>query len=56
MGDAQVSELHCGFLINLGGATAKDFFDLAELVQQRVQTASGVMLETEVRLVKGSDL
>lgn len=56
VGDAQVSELHCGFLINLGGATAKDFFDLAELVQQRVQTASGVMLETEVRLVKGSDL
>ncbi|NLC33033.1 MAG: UDP-N-acetylmuramate dehydrogenase [Clostridiales bacterium] len=56
VGDAQVSELHCGFLINLGEATAEDFFNLAKLVQQRVQTASGVMLETEVRLIKGSVL
>jgi UDP-N-acetylmuramate dehydrogenase len=51
VGDAQVSELHAGFIINLGEATAKDVLQLKELVQQRVFEQSGILLEPEVRIV-----
>jgi len=51
VGDAQVSELHAGFIINLGEATAKDVLLLKELVQQRVFEQSGILLEPEVRIV-----
>ena len=37
VGGAQVSELHCNFLINLGGATAADIETLGETVRRRVQ-------------------
>lgn len=52
VGGAQVSQLHAGFLINTGGATADDFFRLVKLVQERVMATSGVTLEPEVRLVR----
>lgn len=52
IGAAQVSELHAGFLINLGGATADDFFRLVAHVQDRVRETSGVSLEPEVRLIR----
>ena len=42
VGDAQVSELHCNFLINRGNATAADIETLGETVRQRVQDNSGV--------------
>jgi UDP-N-acetylmuramate dehydrogenase len=48
MGDAQVSELHCNFLINRGNATAADIEDLGEEVRRRVFETSGVMLEWEI--------
>jgi len=51
VGGAQVSELHAGFIVNKGGASAKDILDLICLVQKRVWNASGVMLETEVRIL-----
>ena len=51
VGAAQVSELHAGFLINLGGATARDFIALAEKVRQIVHEKSGIWLESEVRVV-----
>ena len=51
IGGAQVSEKHAGFLINAGGATASDFLELMKLVQEKVQTAYGVALEPEVRIV-----
>ena len=51
VGDAQVSELHAGFIINLGEATAKDVLQLKEVVQQRVFEQSGILLEPEVRIV-----
>lgn len=51
VGGAQVSELHAGFLVNRGGATAKDFLDLMALVQARVYETSGVRLEPEVRIL-----
>ncbi|MBE6985401.1 MAG: UDP-N-acetylmuramate dehydrogenase [Ruminococcaceae bacterium] len=50
VGGAQVSEKHAGFIVNKGGATAKDVLALIELVQQRVYENSGVHLEPEVRL------
>ncbi len=51
VGGAQVSEKHCGFVINKGGATAKDVYRLIEHVKQAVYEQFGVALETEVRFV-----
>lgn len=49
VGGAQVSEKHCGFVINKGNATSKDVLSLMEQVQDRVEAMSGVRLEPEVR-------
>lgn len=51
VGGAQVSEKHAGFVINKGGATAKDVLDLIKYVQNKVFEEKGVMLEPEVRLI-----
>jgi len=51
VGDAQVSELHCNFLINRGNATATDIETLGETVRARVKQASGVELEWEIRRI-----
>ena len=51
VGDAQVSELHCNFLINLGGATAADIETLGETVRKRVSDNSGVELEWEIKRI-----
>ncbi|MCC6946558.1 MAG: UDP-N-acetylmuramate dehydrogenase [Bradyrhizobiaceae bacterium] len=48
VGDAQVSELHCNFLINRGNATAADIENLGEEVRRRVKEHSGVELEWEI--------
>ena len=48
LGAAMVSEKHCNFLINTGGATAAEIEQLGELVRQRVREHSGVELEWEV--------
>ncbi len=48
VGGAQVSEKHCGFVINKGGATADDIRKLTEDVRDRVYETSGVKLEREV--------
>lgn len=50
-GGAQVSEKHCGFVINSGGATAEDIRLLCRSVQKKVKETSGVDLETEVRMI-----
>jgi UDP-N-acetylmuramate dehydrogenase len=49
VGDAQVSELHCNFLINLGEATAANLEDLGEDVRARVKENSGVVLDWEIK-------
>ena len=49
VGDAQVSEQHCNFLINHGVATASDLETLGETVRQRVQETSGVELQWEIK-------
>jgi UDP-N-acetylmuramate dehydrogenase len=51
VGKAQVSELHCNFLINLGGASAADIENLGETVRERVQANSGVTLEWEIKRI-----
>lgn len=51
VGDAQVSEKHCGFVINRGAATAAQILELIQRVQERVRENSGVALEPEVRLL-----
>ena len=50
-GGAQVSPLHCNFLINTGGATAADLEGLGEEVRGRVEAATGIRLEWEIRRV-----
>jgi len=50
-GDAQVSEKHCNFLLNLGHATSADIEALGEDVRQRVEKHSGVRLEWEIQRV-----
>ena len=51
IGEAQVSEKHCNFLINLGTATATDIEALGEEVRRRVLERTGVRLEWEIRRV-----
>ena len=51
VGGAQVSQLHSGFVINVGGATETDITDLMHLVQNTVKDKFGVDLEPEVRIV-----
>jgi UDP-N-acetylmuramate dehydrogenase len=50
-GAAQVSEKHCNFLINTGGATAADIEGLGEEVRRRVHAQTGVTLEWEIRRI-----
>jgi UDP-N-acetylmuramate dehydrogenase len=49
IGDAQVSELHCNFLLNLGNANAYEIESLGETVRNRVRENSGVELQWEIR-------
>ncbi len=51
VGGAQVSELHCNFLINLGNATATEIETLGETVRRRVKEHSGVELEWEIKRI-----
>ncbi len=51
VGGAQVSEKHCGFVINTGEATAADIRALMEHIQKTVRENSGVDLEPEVRYI-----
>ena len=50
-GGAQISEKHCNFLLNTGGATAADLEGLGAEVRRRVHAASGVTLEWEIKRV-----
>lgn len=50
-GGAKVSDKHCGFIVNVGGATAWDIYDVIREVQERVKEKFNVDLETEVLLL-----
>nr|WP_321000620.1 UDP-N-acetylmuramate dehydrogenase [Blautia coccoides] len=51
VGGAQISEKHCGFVVNTGDATAEDVKNLIEEVQKRVREKFGVTLEPEVKFL-----
>lgn len=51
LGDAQVSEKHCNFLLNLGDATAAHIEDLGEEVRRRVRETSGIELRWEIQRI-----
>ena len=55
VGGAQVSEKHCGFVINKGGATANDIIKLIGMVRQKVYEKFNVTLEPEV-VILGEDI
>lgn len=52
VGGAQISEKHCGFVINKGGATCKDVLDLCKICSDTVYDKKGVKLEMEIRVTK----
>lgn len=52
VGGAQISEKHCGFVINRGGATCADVVSLTEQVRKIVEQKTGYVLEREIRVVK----
>ena len=51
IGDAAISEKHCGFIVNLGNATATDIKNLVNHIQETVDKKFGVMLQTEIKFV-----
>ena len=51
LGDAQVSEKHCNFLLNLGSATSADIEALGEEVRRRVRAKTNITLEWEIQRV-----
>lgn len=51
IGAAQISEKHANYIVNLGGATAKDVLDLIALAQKEVKEKTGYSIEPEIRIV-----
>ena len=51
IGGAMVSQQHCNFLINTGGASAADIEALGEEVRRRVRESSGIQLRWEIRRI-----
>ena len=54
-GGAMVSDKHTNFIINTGGATSSDIYNLVRHIQQAVYDSTGIMLETEIRLLGDFD-
>lgn len=52
IGGAQISEKHCGFVINAGGATSTDILRLIDCVQQTVLKETGFFLECEIKIMR----
>ncbi|MEG1984089.1 MAG: UDP-N-acetylmuramate dehydrogenase [Oscillospiraceae bacterium] len=52
VGGAQVSEKHCGFVVNKGGASSDDILSLVEQIQTTVKQKTGFELECEIRILK----
>lgn len=51
IGDAAISEKHCGFIVNLSSATAKDVLQLIQHIQEVVYEHYNVKLQTEIRFL-----
>ena len=55
IGGAEISSLHANFIINRGGATARDVVSLIEEARETVQRIHGIGLETEVKIMGRSE-
>lgn len=51
VGDAQISDLHCGFIINLGNASANDVITLIDIVKNEVKKKAGIDLQLEIKII-----
>ena len=51
IGDAQISEKHCNFMINIGNARAADLIELGNEVIDRVEKKTGILLEWEIKII-----
>ncbi len=51
IGDAQVSTLHAGFIVNTGEAASDDIYRLIRYVKEEVKKKFGVELETEIKIL-----
>lgn len=51
VGDAMVSQMHSGFIVNMGNATAMDILQLIDVVRKEVYSKFGIMLEPEVKVI-----
>ena len=51
IGDAQISEKHAGFIVNLGNATAQNVIDLMDYIRGKVLEKYGVLLENEIEII-----
>lgn len=51
IGNAQISEKHANYIVNLGGATARDVLDLIELIESEVKTKTGYDLKPEIGII-----
>lgn len=54
IGGAQVSDKHCGFILNSDNATASDVINLIKHIQRNVYENSGILLELEVKIIGGT--
>ena len=51
VGEAYISEKHCNFFVNKGGANSKDLEDLINKVKQQVYKKTGTKLELEIQII-----
>ena len=51
IGGAVISKKHANFIVNTGGATAKDVLDLICLIKKAVEDKNGIKLETEIKIM-----
>lgn len=51
IGDAEISKLHAGFIVNKGNATAKDVLDLIKYIQEKIKEKFNVNIEPEIRII-----
>ena len=51
IGDAEISEKHAGFIVNVGNATAKDVLDLIKYVKEKVYEKFKIEIKEEIRIL-----
>jgi UDP-N-acetylmuramate dehydrogenase len=50
-GDAQISEVHGNYIVNLGNARARDVLTLISIMRDRIYSLKGIVLEPEIKIV-----